>query len=502
VVRIAALGGVAAAFGVVVLLRWQEGFANVDDYLYAAQTRAYFDALPGPANLLDAWRANGSNAPALPMLALPLAAIDTSPHWLVLVQLVPLLVLVAAARSLLGTLGLERRAAWIAAGAIGLLAPVLSYSAMYHFGVAAAACTVLAFAAYARSDRLARRAPALLLGVALGLLALTRVMSPVYVFAVAVPIAVDVLAGFDRRRLVNAGLAVLVAAVIAAPWWAVNGETAWDYLTSAGYDETVFTRDASRLEIARDRLDWTADESGWLLAVVLIALLGYAAWSIGRRVEGGRLLPVMLGTCVLGMAVLVTSSNLGTAFALPFVALGACAAASTLRHLRGPPRVAALAACAAAVTIPALAVVEIVPEASLAGQPLWQHGIPAWEQARTALDCDDCDAPDTDDLNREVARVIGDDPALIVRVDAVLNPNGLRHLGASGLSAPANAGTLGASELAGTRFVIAGETPAPYLFPVDPDQATATLRDAGFRPLLRRRLSPSNAVVVWAAPPG
>ena len=163
-VRAATLGGVAAVFGAVVILRWQEGFSNVDDYLYAAQTRAYFDALPDPGALVDAWRANGSNAPALPTLALPLAAAGSSPHWLVVVQLIPLLVLVASVRSLLGSLGVAPRAAWIGAGGIGLLAPVLGYAAMYHFGLAAAACTALAFAAYARSDRLARRRPALVRG--------------------------------------------------------------------------------------------------------------------------------------------------------------------------------------------------------------------------------------------------------------------------------------------------------------------------------------------------
>jgi hypothetical protein len=496
------LGGVAMVFGVVVLLRWQEGFSNVDDYLYAAQTSAYLDALPRPGDLLDAWRAHGSNAPAVPTLALPLAAISTSPHWLVLVQLIPLLILVAGVRSLLGALGLERRVAWIAAGAIGLLSPVLSYAAMYHFGVAAAAFTVLALAAYAHSDRLARRRPALLVGLALGVLALTRVMAPVYVVAVAMPLAVDALSRLDRARLANAGLAALLAAVIAGPWWAVTGDAAWDYLVSAGYGETVFTRDASRLEIARERLDWTADESGWLLSALIVPLVALAVWSIRRRVEGSRLLAVMLGTCVIGMAVLATSSNAGTAFALPFVVLGACVAAAALRHVVTPFRSAAVAACAAAVVIPGLAILEIVPEASLAGQPLWRQGIPAWEQARTALACDNCDPPDSDALNREVLRAIGDRPTLMVRADALLNPNGLRHLGRAKISAPTTPGRVSESDLAVTRFVIAGQTPAPYLPHVDSVQLDGTLRSAEFRPVLRRALGPHNVIVIWSRPEG
>jgi hypothetical protein len=496
--RAATLGGVAAVFGAVVILRWQEGFSNVDDYLYAAQTRAYFDALPDPRDLVDAWRAHGSNAPAVPTLALPLAALGSSPHWLVVIQLIPLLVLVASVRSLLESLGVADRAAWIAAGATGLLAPVVGYAAMYHFGLAAAACTVLAFAAYARSDRLARRQPALVLGLALGALALTRVMAPVYVLAVAAPIAVDVLAGLDRTRVANAALAVVAAVVVAAPWWAVSGGAAWDYLVSAGYGESVFTHEASRLEIARERFDWTADESGWLLAGLLALLLAHAAWTVGRKVEGWRLLACMLGACAVGMAVLATSSNAGTAFALPFVVLGACAAAGVLRHLAPPLQRAAMAGCAAVVAVPALALVGIVPEASVAGQPLWRHGIPAWEQGRAALACERCALPDSDALNRDVLRVIGDRPTLIVRADALLNPNGLRHLGPAQISAPAAPGRVAESDLATARFVIAGETPGPYLPPVDPAQLSQALTAAGFRPVLRRRLGTYNTIVVWS----
>jgi hypothetical protein len=498
-VRTATLGGVAAVFGIVVILRWQEGFSNVDDYLYAAQTRVYFDALPDPGELVDAWRANGSNAPAVPTLALPLAAVGSSPHWLVVVQLIPLLVLVASVRSLLETLGVSTRAAWIGAGGIGLLAPVMGYAAMYHFGLAAAACTALAFAAYARSDRLARRAPALVLGLALGALALTRVMAPVYVLAVAAPIAVDVLVGLDRPRLANAALALLAAAVVAAPWWAVSGETAWDYLVSAGYGESVFTHEASRLEIARERFDWTADESGWLLTGLLALLLAYSVRSVWWRVEGWRLLACLLGACAVGMAVLATSSNAGTAFALPFVVLGACAAVGVLRHLAPRLQRAAMAGCAAVVAVPALALVGILPDASVAGQPLWRHGIPAWEQGRAALACERCALPDSDALNRDVLRVVRDRPTLMVRADALLNPNGLRYLGPAQISAPAVPGMVSESDLAMARFVIAGETPAPYLPPVDPTQLSQALRDAGFRPALRRRLAPYNTIVVWSS---
>jgi hypothetical protein len=260
----------------------------------------------------------------------------------------------------------------------------------------------------------------------------------------------------------------------------------------------VFTHEASRLEVARERFDWTADESGWLLIGLLALLLAHAAWTVWRKVEGWRLLACMLGACAVGMAVLATSSNAGTAFALPFVVLGACAAAGVLRHLAPPLQRRAMAGCAAAVAIPALALVGIVPEASVAGQPLWRHGIPAWEQRRAALACERCALPDSDALNRNVLRIIGDRPTLIVRADALLNPNGLRHLGPAQISAPAVPGRVSESDLATARFVIAGETPGPYLPPVDRTELTQALTAAGFRPVLRRRLGTYNTIVVWS----
>lgn len=494
-----AIGVVVATFAAMALLRWHDGLSNVDDYLYATQTRAYFDALPSPGSLIDAWRAYGSNTPLFPTLALPLAAFDTSPDWLVLAQLVPLLVLVASVRSLLGSLGLSPRAAWAGAAGIGLLAPVMSYASMVHFGVAAAACAALALAAYARSDRLARTRPALVFGLALGLLAVSRVMAPVYVVAVVVPVAVDVLAGVDRARLRGAALAAVAGAVVAAPWWLASGGIAWDYLTSAGYGESFATREASRPEIARERLDWTADESGWLLSVVLVLLLVQAAVCLRRRTEGWRVLACVLGACVVGMAFLATSSNAGTAFALPFVVLGACAALAGAARLRAPLWSGALAACVAAVVLPALAMLGVLPAASVAGQPLWNERIPSFAQARAALGCSSCEAPDTDDLHRDVARIVGGAPTLVARADAVLNPEGLRHFGAVRIAAPATAGTVTARDLAGVRSVISGATWAPYIAPPADRVAFADLLlRSGFRQVFARRLSrEGNSVVVW-----
>ncbi len=441
------------------------------------------------------------------MLALPVAPVSTSPHVLVLVQVVPLLALVAGVRSLLGQVGVERRAAWLATAAISTLAPVLAYAAMWHFALAATACTVWAVAAYARSDRLARLRPALALGLALGLLSLTRVMAPVYIVALAVPIAIDVLAsGADRlRRVRNGAGAALVAALVAAPWWLATGDDAFDYLRSSGYEQTVFTPDTSLFDRAIDRLEWTAEETGWLLALLLVALGGWALVCVVRRVPGWRLLAVLLGAVAVGMAFLATSSNLGTAFALPFVVLLACAAVPALLQLGRPLRTVALAASAAVLAVSLLALTGALPKATVADHRLWNEALPGVEQARAVLRCDDCRPPDSERLAEDVLAVIGERPALIVREDAVLNSEGLRHVAverhaSANVSPPAAGATVPPAQLARVDFVVTGLTVGPYRPGVDVAGLDARMRAAGFRPVLDKRPSAWNTVTVWAAP--
>jgi hypothetical protein len=497
---------VLALFGLVVALRWRSHVSNVDDYLYALQTRQYLDAFgDGPRALVRAWRTFGTNSPLVPMLALPVAAVSTSPQALILVQALPLAVLLGSCRTLLRDLGLGRRASWFVAAAITALPPVMGYAAMYHFAVAAAACTALAAAAYVRSDRLVRRGPSLVVGLALGLLSLTRVVAPVYVAALCVPLLVDVLVGkADRaRRMRNAGWAALLAAVVAAPWWLATGRGAVDYLVSAGYGDTVFTHHGSRLSILADRLRWTATETGWLLALPLVALLAWTLVCVLRRVQGWRSLALLLATSALGIVLLGSSSNNGTAFALPFVVLSACAAAAGVLHMRNPVRAAVIGGSAAALVAPLLALVGVVPKVSVNGRPLWQERTPAIQEAWDALGCH-CRLPDTDALSREVLDVIGRQPTLIGRDDAVLNPQGLRYNAAernslASLAAPPDGRTVTPGLLSSVRYVLSGTTFGPYHPGVNPIGLFLALRAAHFHPVYGKQLSRGNAVMVWAA---
>jgi hypothetical protein len=495
-------------FAAVLALRWSSDFSNVDDYLYARQTHDYLDALKrGPSALVDAWRAYGQNSPLVPLLATPIAAIDSSPHRLVLMQAIPLLVLFVSVSSILGSVGLGARARWPLAAMVASLPPLLAYAAMFHFGLAATALTALAAASYLRSERLQRRGPAVLLGVALGLLSVTRVVAPVYIAAIALAVAVDVLAGHERLRAsaMNAALATLVAGLLAAPWWLTAGPTALDYVTSAGYGESPFTTpDESRLDIAWRRVTWTATETGWLLGVSLALLLALSIWALTRRQRGWQGVAWLLGAAGLAFAGLATSSNPGTGFALPVLVVVACAAVWAVAGLRGYWRAAIGAASCAVVVVSALALFEVVGPAHIDGRPLWSIGTPGIDQARSALGCR-CELPDTERLSDAVVALIGERPTLLARDDAILNAESLRYRG--GLSnrqvslvpVPPNGKTT-PRDLARIDYVVTGSSLGPYHANVDGVALLLSLRAEGFRRVLDRRLSRFNIVTVWARP--
>lgn len=244
-----------------------------------------------------------------------------------LVQLPLLVAHLAVTGGLLGRLGVHGPIRWWGAAGTTVMAPVLTYAGMLHFALASSAATVAAVWAYVASDRLSKRAPAVALGMCLGVLSLSRVVSLVYAAAVLLPCAFHaVYARHDiRRRLVNAALAGAAGAAVAAPWWLVNGRASLTYLLGAGYDEdSGFAPRTGLASRVVDRLTHTADESGWILAAIL--LIG-AVVSL-RRPGSVRLVG---SSGFLGILLLGSSSNAGTAFGLPPVVLLAVAALTVPR---------------------------------------------------------------------------------------------------------------------------------------------------------------------------
>lgn len=526
----------AAAVLVVVTVAWlvaytrrlQLGFANVDDNLYALQTLRYLRALEadGLAGLAESWQQFGNNSPFVPTLAMLPASFSAEPLHLVVVQLPLLLLLVVAVAGLGRQLGLGATTSWLVAGAVTTTAPVLEYAVMLHFGLASTLGVVAALAAYLASDRLRGRWWSALFGLALGVVAVARVIGPLYVVVVLLVVGLHFVAEREqlRRRLGSLLLAAGSALLVAAPWWLVSGRAALTYLSGQGLDDSsVFVTEASVLERIYLRFRQTAGEQGmilWWLGVAAAAWLLWRLWRQWRRphpsvawqdadtVIGPRpigLRPgsvlVVVATAFGGVLALSVSTNLGTAFALPLqtlflILLGA---AVTTLWVRG--RAARAVALVAAGLVLVTTALQFVPASSSVAASLWQVGAPADRQLRTALGCY-CSLPS--DLDERVVAVIGEDATLLVRDDAALNAQSLLYAAEmQGLTLALNGGEAEEATAGQTAYahVVTGSTRASYRtgdeLSSDPDDE-AVLIAAGYRIVLDEQLSPQNRVTVWS----
>ncbi len=191
-----------------------------------------------------------------------------------------------------------------------------------------------------------------------------------------------------------------------------------------------------------------------------------------------------------------TSSNAGTAFALPAVVLLAVVAAAGAASLPWAHLRRGL------LVLPVVALVALLlpsAPATAGGHPLWISGTPAREQVDQALGCR-CRADRADDLNAAITAAVGTQRLLILRGDAVVNPESLRFFAgeqgrALDIVGPA-ADPL--ADLTGIDWVLAGGTAAPY-FGVDLPAADARLSTLGTA-VLDVRLSAANTVVLYRLP--
>jgi hypothetical protein len=504
-----------AVLGVSILMyqqRLSDHVTNVDDYLYARQTAAFLSSFTSNTGTIDSWRAFAINSPLVPTLATPLSAADPTPSNLVLVQLPLVLGLLVALAALFRRLGLGV-VRWGFAALLAVAPPVLTYTAMLSFSIAATLGVVTSLLAYLVSERLRVRSASIWLGISFGLLSLSRVVALVYLAMLLVPMALDLLLDREdlRYRIRNGTITLGVATVIATPWWLTAGPRAMKYLLDAGYSsDSVFTNHKPLLSKLHDRLTHTADETGWLLAlavlVVFVVGLALAAWKMRRDADEASRAAVLAGlVCVVGMAFLGTSSNSGTAFALPYVVLmsvvGVAGVARALDRTFLPLRVLLGSATAVGLALSTVAVFSDGQPSTWGHRQLWLSGTPARAQFESALGCTSCALPDAGSLNRRVYAVIGKQPTVILRDDALVNPESLRFLGEQAdapvdLAAPPGA-ALDPALLKTASFAIGGHTAAPYLG-VDLNSTDAVLKAAGFCPVLTEQLSPANSLVLWS----
>ena len=473
--------------------RISDHFSNIDDFGYAGQVRDFSHALrSGPIGLAQAWQSHPTTSPLLPMLATPLTLLTHSPHGLVAIQLPILLGLVAGLIALGGALGFSPRRSWITGVAIGIAPVVTGYAVMLNFALVACTALVWCLVAYLRSEQLRSRRWSICLGVALGLLSLTRVVALVYLAAVIGLMALDMFTDKSQRkpRVVNASIALGLGAVIGGSWWVICGRGALNYLVTFGYDSgSGFAPAGGVLAKIDGRITSTLVTAG-LVEVALIAVL-LMLWL--RR---GRTRPTLLvaGTGALVLVGLASSSNPGTAFELPALVLLAVVAASAVQSRRAGLVVMSVVIATLAGQYGALG------NPAIGGRPLWVQSYPGREQALAALGLRTSLQP-FQSLNASVARELIGRRTLLIRDDALLNATSLTF-GAQAealtlTSPPFGATHLQPADLPNVDAVIAGSTRVPYHGGFRPRQVEAVLIGSGFHIRNTYRLSPDNTVVLW-----
>jgi hypothetical protein len=363
-------GGVAVLFTLhlIWLARFSFGYVTEWDesgYISIALNNSHALTADGPFSLVSTVLEQGVQAPFVPLSAVPFnvvfgSGVDAS----LLVELVFFAVLVIA------TYAIARRLTtpwWsLLAALVVATAPVVSdYARIFHFSVPAAAFLVSALWALMKSEGLTRRRWAIVCGLLLGLMVLSRSMTIGYLPGFAAAAALPILFGAEwRARLVNCVLLCASGAALAALWYLPNAESVGSYLLNFGYgaESEAYGAEHSPLSIAY----WTREAGavfdelyfplGAALALCAVAALVSA---LVRRERGQPSLEqakawlltdaALAAVIVLeGYVALTSSKNQGTAFALPWLpvlVVLVCVAVAAIPQR--PVRVAAVSLLAA-----------------------------------------------------------------------------------------------------------------------------------------------------------
>ncbi len=493
----AALAVAGGSWGVLFAQRIGAHHPNVDDYLYAlaAYHLAHTGLLHAPFLALQ----TGSTAPLVPLLAAFSFGAD-SVNGTVAVQVFFLLAAVAGAYCLARRWCGPRASAVVALGA-ALNQAVLGFATEVNFSVAVSASVLWALACYLWSDHLRRPGWSLGFGLSVAALLLSRTLAPAYVAPLAVVVVGDLAVHWRKTRHwpgwpVGGALGVIL--VVAGPWWLTSGGAAFHYLTYAGYHASSgFADGGASLSLAglHGRLADTVDDLGRIQREALWATLvvGLAVAAVRWRAVARSRTWIPAAWALLTFVVLSTSSNMGTGFGTPVIAVvvvGAGAAIATL-----PRRAVAVPGVIAVLLVGTGVAAEVTGTAhqSWLGAPFRIQVLTSGGTPTTNVD----------GVTAEVADLIGSQPAVVVRNDDIMNSNGLRWVlrGRTSRLAPVGNGPAGTEQaivaLPTSTFLVTGTTPGPYNGEIDQAKVVSVARRDGYLAVDRIVVSPTNQIVVW-----
>lgn len=269
-------------------------------------------------------------------------------------------VLIAFAALLtLATYGIGERLAGprlgaLAALAVGTSQGVFVFTREYIFALPTAAFLTCSVYALIRSEGMRRRWWAIACGAAIGLMLLSRTMAVAFLPGLGVAILLPIVLNYReelKQRLLNLGLLVLSAVLVAATWYWNNVGPVYDYLTEFGYGSQAknFGKEASFFSWERFKLVAEKIIQGDLLVpmslLVFVALIACAVAVVqrlraaeDRKAEALRILGsdavALFIVAGAGFGALMSSQNGGFGFTFPVAMLLPPLAVVALRRYR------------------------------------------------------------------------------------------------------------------------------------------------------------------------
>ncbi|TFD54766.1 hypothetical protein E3T46_00095 [Cryobacterium sp. Hh11] len=223
---------------------------------------------------------------------------------------------------------------WISLILLATSPGFIQMTRLYYFAIPATAATVATAYALMRTKQMTSWRWAIVLGICIGLMPLSRTMALAFIPGIAVVVLAQVVFARDGRgrRLINTGIAITASLLVAGMWLLPSGTLVFEYLTSYGYG-------AHSEEYARSTTTMLSSTILSLTSMLylphfLIILLGWAcALGVclkfarrGRRLEAVRIAvasPVFACALmvVVGCFAIATSENGGVGFCLPLIPL-------------------------------------------------------------------------------------------------------------------------------------------------------------------------------------
>ena len=466
---------------------------NVDDYLYTIlATRLVQHGFVG---FFKAALHTGPYAPLYLVLGAPLGQVKGINGEASLELL--FLLLISAGAYVLSRTWVERAPAAVIAGIVALNQAVLGWSLMINFALAASTFMIWSFAAYFRSDHLRDFRWSVGFAVSFSALLLSRSLSPVYAAPLVLLVAFDIFFNAQKKaRQFKPMICTLVLILlIAGPWWYESGPSTFAYLSSAGYQSSSgFTSYGARLTPSTifERSKETLSDLGSFesIALVCMLLIAIVIVTFNRRIfdRNMRIIAVWI---ILTLLVLSTSSNGGSGFGLPIVALiiievGAILSTSKLRipfSLFGM-----------------VVIVAGIIAISYGGLNHWWQG-PIYREE--VLFSGGSTGTNIESVTHAVDALIGNAPTIVARDDDVLNANGLswvgRNMGIQLIVPPYGpTGTSTAiAELPSAQYLITGTSLAPYHGLLNQLKLQIAATQEHFYLQKQWRIGGSNVIEVW-----